>query len=450
MGGSTLYDDRKPEQFPSERRRDDVGYTMEEVARHCKVDDGWIVVKSFVYDITNFAKHHPGWTVSAGQTSTVLAIQRNLGKECTDEFMMIHSKSAIKQLDDYMIGYLIDSVPRFGTFVDLDFCVPQILCFFNTVQDALRLHAVSRRCAQAITGQLCNPNAANEALWVQLRLHCCRPLPAWSPDSESFSGVPLKQTALLLGPRLWGTGRVVTTQAEIVLTSYRALGCFSFGVVPELAYHEDPQESRHLSYTFDGLGRLWVPGASNRKQRKLLYGRRLVENDRLGLLIQTTRGQGRRVKCSFLVNGHNLGIAFTVDADCAYAAVLYFDPMIDPTAIQVALPQHVCTAEHQGRGLEGRGPEGLMFNKYGPFPTTWLRIPVDDDAIQQLTLDAVKIKLAKHLTSLGPNAVSAEQVEVLIDGEFATDSTLPLRSVIHYRNGVHLESLQWHLTYLTS
>mmetsp|Transcript_29824 Transcript_29824/g.78526 ORF Transcript_29824/g.78526 Transcript_29824/m.78526 type:complete len:116 (-) Transcript_29824:144-491(-) len=103
-------DERTPQQRPTAPRRDDVGYTLEEVRSHAKMEDGWIVVRDRVYDITNFVKHHPGWTYG-GQTSTILAIQRNLGKECTEEFGMIHSKNAWRQLDDYMVGYLIREPP---------------------------------------------------------------------------------------------------------------------------------------------------------------------------------------------------------------------------------------------------------------------------------------------------------------------------------------------------
>mmetsp|Transcript_28964 Transcript_28964/g.63714 ORF Transcript_28964/g.63714 Transcript_28964/m.63714 type:complete len:94 (+) Transcript_28964:169-450(+) len=78
---------------------------MEEVAKHVTMDDGWIVVSNLVYDITNFAKHHPGF-VHGTQVSTIIAIQRNLGKDCTEEFLMIHSKKARRQLTDYRIGEL--------------------------------------------------------------------------------------------------------------------------------------------------------------------------------------------------------------------------------------------------------------------------------------------------------------------------------------------------------
>ena len=37
-------------------------YTLDDVKLHNKLDDAWIVVDGVVYDITKFAKLHPGGT----------------------------------------------------------------------------------------------------------------------------------------------------------------------------------------------------------------------------------------------------------------------------------------------------------------------------------------------------------------------------------------------------
>ena len=35
-------------------------FTREEVARHNQDGDLWVIIKDFVYDLTKFAKFHPG------------------------------------------------------------------------------------------------------------------------------------------------------------------------------------------------------------------------------------------------------------------------------------------------------------------------------------------------------------------------------------------------------
>ena len=64
-----------------------------------------MIIFGRVYDITTFAITHPGFE-NAGQVSTALAITRNLGKDCTEEFEYTHSLTAWKQLADFQIGVL--------------------------------------------------------------------------------------------------------------------------------------------------------------------------------------------------------------------------------------------------------------------------------------------------------------------------------------------------------
>jgi len=100
-----IYPDKRcQKQMPdSEPPLHRVVFDMAEVRRHSSVGDAWIVVHNNVYDITNFIKHHPGWSLG-GQVSTIIAIMRNLGKDCTVEFDAIHPKYALRQLADYRIG----------------------------------------------------------------------------------------------------------------------------------------------------------------------------------------------------------------------------------------------------------------------------------------------------------------------------------------------------------
>jgi|UniRef100_A0A7S4GLM8 cytochrome b involved in lipid metabolism len=89
-------------------------FTLEELATHKTVEDGWICVNNKVYDITNFVKHHPGNDLG-GKVSTLLAIKRTLGTDCSEEFMEIHQgtvANAWVMLKDYYIGDL--DVAQFG------------------------------------------------------------------------------------------------------------------------------------------------------------------------------------------------------------------------------------------------------------------------------------------------------------------------------------------------
>ena len=53
-----------------------VGYTLEEVAQHSTPDDCWTVHEGRVYDVTEYAKVHPGGK----------KIFLGSGKDCTELF----------------------------------------------------------------------------------------------------------------------------------------------------------------------------------------------------------------------------------------------------------------------------------------------------------------------------------------------------------------------------
>ncbi|KAK9765308.1 Nitrate reductase [NADH] 1 [Basidiobolus ranarum] len=75
-------------------------YTQEEVNKHNKPDDCWIIVKEGVYNVTDFIKLHPG-----GADSIII----NAGGDCTEDFVSVHSTNAHNRLKKYRIGYLVTS-----------------------------------------------------------------------------------------------------------------------------------------------------------------------------------------------------------------------------------------------------------------------------------------------------------------------------------------------------
>lgn len=81
-------------------------FTMTTLRAHRSLESrGWIVVHERVFDITAFARTHPGF-FNAGQVSTAIAVARALGTDATDDFESIHSPRAWTQLADFQIGVL--------------------------------------------------------------------------------------------------------------------------------------------------------------------------------------------------------------------------------------------------------------------------------------------------------------------------------------------------------
>lgn len=71
-------------------------YTMEEVAKHNKKDDIWVVVDGQVLDVTGFLPDHPG-----GEKAIILYA----GRDATEEFNMLHDPKVIpRYAPDAVIG----------------------------------------------------------------------------------------------------------------------------------------------------------------------------------------------------------------------------------------------------------------------------------------------------------------------------------------------------------
>lgn len=79
-------------------------FTMEEVAKHNKKDDVWVVVKGVVMDVTHFLEDHPGG---------VNAILNFSGRDATEEFEMLYDDEVIpKYAPATVIGRIQGVTPK--------------------------------------------------------------------------------------------------------------------------------------------------------------------------------------------------------------------------------------------------------------------------------------------------------------------------------------------------
>ncbi|KAL1988995.1 hypothetical protein VTN96DRAFT_5758 [Rasamsonia emersonii] len=82
----------------------DKEFTMEEVAKHNKKDDLWIVVKGVVLDMTNWLDEHPGGAQ---------ALFSHMGRDASEEFEMLHDDEVIpKYAPQIVIGRVKGQKPR--------------------------------------------------------------------------------------------------------------------------------------------------------------------------------------------------------------------------------------------------------------------------------------------------------------------------------------------------
>eukprot|EP00954_Amorphochlora_amoebiformis_P015662 1229069-Amorphochlora_amoeboformis.AAC.1 len=73
----------------------DKEYTLEEIAKHNKDDDCWIVVEGKVYNASPYMSNHPGGAYAIVQFG---------GEDATEDYKEIHSKTADKILARLQIG----------------------------------------------------------------------------------------------------------------------------------------------------------------------------------------------------------------------------------------------------------------------------------------------------------------------------------------------------------
>lgn len=91
-----------PEKVPGKTLRQKLPeYTMEEVAKHNTVTDCWIVYQGGVYNISKWAKHHPGG---------IRPIERFAGLDATDELRAFHQDWVFaKKFPLFLVGHVSDA-----------------------------------------------------------------------------------------------------------------------------------------------------------------------------------------------------------------------------------------------------------------------------------------------------------------------------------------------------
>lgn len=93
----------KPKQKFSKKTKEFNIYTREEVAKHNKPDDAWIIVQDQrtkdwkVYDVTEYVDEHPGGD----------SILKNVGGDATEGFLgPQHPATVFVMVEEYLIGKL--------------------------------------------------------------------------------------------------------------------------------------------------------------------------------------------------------------------------------------------------------------------------------------------------------------------------------------------------------
>lgn len=149
-------------------------FTREEVKKHCKPDDAWVIVDGDVYDISKFAKLHPG----GKQTLLDYA-----GEDATEDFFGLHRLEVLDKYKRLKKGRLADAGPpnasaaeAWGTFSKVPFAESSHLQgmpspYFNESHVALR-KAVRKFWAEEIMEEALECEAKDEAPSPELRLRC--------------------------------------------------------------------------------------------------------------------------------------------------------------------------------------------------------------------------------------------------------------------------------------
>ncbi|RYR47272.1 hypothetical protein Ahy_A07g033220 isoform H [Arachis hypogaea] len=72
--------------------------SLEELSKHNKIEDLWISIHGKIYNVTNWAKHHPGGD---------LPLLNLAGQDATDAFLAYHPLAASQHLHNFFTGYYL-------------------------------------------------------------------------------------------------------------------------------------------------------------------------------------------------------------------------------------------------------------------------------------------------------------------------------------------------------
>jgi len=149
-------------------------FTREEVKKHCTPDDAWIIVDGDVYDITRFAKLHPG----GKQTLLDYA-----GEDATEDFFGLHRLEVLDKYKRLRKGRLGDAGPpspsaadAFGQISKVPYAEPSHLQgvpspYFKESHVALR-KAARKFYSEETMEEALECEATDKAPSRELRLRC--------------------------------------------------------------------------------------------------------------------------------------------------------------------------------------------------------------------------------------------------------------------------------------
>lgn len=70
-------------------------FSREEVAKHNKEDNLWLIIDAKVYDVTEFVDAHPGG---------LHVLRQVAGQDCTQDFYNLHRQEVLSKYADLLIG----------------------------------------------------------------------------------------------------------------------------------------------------------------------------------------------------------------------------------------------------------------------------------------------------------------------------------------------------------